>query len=76
MEGFGLIHKQYSLPASTDLIQRKGNDRVKCLTYCALGAKKGYFCLQASTISQYKIYYRSCGAANRHLSFFVLSKLA
>lgn len=31
MEGFGLIHKQYSLPASAHLIQRKGNDEVKRL---------------------------------------------
>lgn len=52
MEGSGLIHKQYSVPASTDVIQRKGNDKVKCLTYCAAGAKMGYFCLQSSIISQ------------------------
>lgn len=31
IDGFGLIHKQYFLPASTDLIQRKGNDKMKCL---------------------------------------------
>lgn len=50
MEGFGFIHKQYSVPASTDLIQRRGNDKVKRLTYCAAGAEIKYFCLQAFTM--------------------------
>lgn len=31
-----------TLPASTDLIRRKENDKVQCLTYCAVGVKKGY----------------------------------
>lgn len=66
MEGSSLNHKQYSPTASTDFIQRKGNDEVKCLTYRAAGAKMEYFCLQASMISQYEIYYGDFVAANRH----------
>lgn len=53
IEGFGLIHKQYSVPASTDLIQGKGNDKVKCLS----GSQNRIFLFAASTISQYKTYY-------------------
>lgn len=68
-EGFGLIHRQHSLPASMDLICWKGNDQMKCLTYCKVGDKIGHFCLHASTISQYKIYYWAFQAANRHLYF-------
>lgn len=75
MERFG-IHKQCSLPAPTDLIQSKGNDKVKRLTHCAAGGRIGYLCLRASMIIQYKVYYWAFVAANRHLSFFVLSKLA
>lgn len=74
MEGSGHNHKQRSPTASTDFIQRKGNDKVKCLTYRAARAKMEYFCLQASTISQYKIYYGAFVAANRHLSFFYCLK--
>lgn len=75
MEGFDFIQRQYSLPAWTDFIQRKGNDKVKCLTYCAVGGTVKYFCLLAFTIRPYKIHYWAFVAANRHLSFLYCPNL-
>lgn len=73
IEGFGLIHKQYSVPASTDLIQRKGNDKVKCLS----GSQNRIFLFAAfHDQSIQNILLSLCGCVQTLVCFFVLSKLA